>query len=108
MVITSLAHVLQPFEIYRHCARISELVCLVCNQRYGLLGTQVERGFCHCSLIISSHVPVNENMKNLSCLSDSNCSISPAAIWVLNNLFKYCKKLGPATMLFASCSTGSL
>src|SRR5215203_2800707 len=68
----------------------------------------MKNAFCHCSLIISSHVPVNENMKYLSWLSDSNCSISPAAIWVLNNLFRNCMKVGPATMLFASCSTGSL
>src|SRR5215203_1250580 len=59
----------------------------------------IKNAFCHCSLIISSHVPVNENMKYLSWLSDSNCSISPAAIWVLNNLFRNCMKVGPATML---------
>src|SRR5215218_5297279 len=70
--------------------------------------TYEELGFCHCSLIISSHVPVNENMKNLFCLSDSNCSMSPAAIWVLNNLFRYWVKVGPATMLFASCSSALL
>src|SRR5215207_1347862 len=73
-----------------------------------LLLSPMKNAFCHCSLIISSHVPVNENMKYLSWLSDSNCSISPAAIWVLNNLFRNCMKVGPATMLFASCSTGSL
>src|SRR5829696_7200685 len=26
----------------------------------------IKNAFCHCSLIISSHVPVNENMKYLS------------------------------------------
>jgi hypothetical protein len=60
----------------------------------------------YCNFIISSHVPVSENMKYLLLLADSNCRMSPAAIWILNNLFRYCMKLGPATMLFALCSRG--
>ena len=93
--------VLLGMYIGSRCLLASNMVAAKCH-------TNEELRFCHCSLIISSHVPVNENMKNLSCLSDSNCSISPAAICVLNNLFRYCMKVGPATMLFASCSTGSL
>ena len=101
---------------YKHINRIQWIenvhkslwVCLY----YFQVQTENWRQFFVCSKIaklhISSHVPVHENMKNLLWLSDSNWSISPAAIWVLNNLFRYCIKLGPATMLFASCSNGLL
>ena len=58
--------------------------------------------------IISSHLPVSENMKDLLRSPDTNCSMSPAAaICVLNILFRKCIKIGPATMLFASCPIGS-
>src|SRR5215213_8505880 len=40
--------------IYIHCERETYYCHLMKN------------AFCHCSLIISSHVPVNENMKYLS------------------------------------------
>ena len=62
----------------------------------------------YCNFIISSHVPVSENIKYLLLSFVSNWRMSPAAIWILNNLFRYCIKLGPATMLLAPCSTGLL
>src|SRR5919199_6293627 len=94
----------------RNFGRISAMVYVDYNRGYGtaVRGTHEEFGFCHCSLIISSQVPVSENIKYLLLLADSNCKISPAAICILNSLFRNCIKLGPATMLLASCSRGVL
>src|SRR5215212_2085513 len=53
LLFSVVVHVCVCTCIYIHCER-------------DLLLSPMENAFCHCSLIISSHVPVNENMKYLS------------------------------------------